>query len=325
MMLLLHLFSTDYRGLFQPIVFIDNQPLSYYFAIFSDACVPVFAFVSGYGLYFAYKTNPQEYVKKNRVRLKKLYLRYWVIILLFVLFLGWIVGKPGYPGPWLKLLLSATAMEPAYNGAWWYLTIYIAFIFTSKFWFQLLDKNNSIVVFGIMLLIYIIAFYFRTYSTLFFENVFLQWSYSQSVSYFFTLFQFFLGVFALKFNWHGKVSTIFKQLRYKEVVAILSILSLIVFHGTVPNLIIAPLTGLVFILLFLELKLPNFLNKLLDLLTPHSTNIWLIHMFFCQIYFKDLIYWPQLPFFIFLWLTLWCILSSYFLNVIYTRAEKILG
>lgn len=51
MMLCLHLFNRDHHGLFTPLVFIGQQPLSYYISLFSDACVPIFAFVSGNVIY----------------------------------------------------------------------------------------------------------------------------------------------------------------------------------------------------------------------------------------------------------------------------------
>lgn len=142
MMLCLHLFNRDHHGLFHPLLFIGEQPLSYYISLFSDACVPIFAFVSGYGLYFSYKGNQQTYLKKNIDRSKKLYIRYWIILILFVVLLGLIIEKDGYPGTWTKFLLSFTGVKTFYNGAWWFFTIYILFVFTSRFWFVLLDKIN---------------------------------------------------------------------------------------------------------------------------------------------------------------------------------------
>lgn len=53
MMLCLHLFNQDYKGLFKPLVFIGQQPLSYYISLFCDGCVPVF--ISGNGLVNSYK------------------------------------------------------------------------------------------------------------------------------------------------------------------------------------------------------------------------------------------------------------------------------
>ncbi len=54
MMVFLHLFNRGYEGLFEPVIFIGTRPLSFYISLFCDACVPIFAFVSGYGLYYKF-------------------------------------------------------------------------------------------------------------------------------------------------------------------------------------------------------------------------------------------------------------------------------
>lgn len=82
MMLFLHLFNRDYTGLFQPLLFVGNQPLSYYISLFCDACVPIFAFVSGYGLYYKFKAADRSYRNENILRLKKLYMNYWIILVI---------------------------------------------------------------------------------------------------------------------------------------------------------------------------------------------------------------------------------------------------
>ncbi|MBQ0736947.1 acyltransferase [Aquimarina celericrescens] len=280
MMLCLHLFNRNYSGLFQPLIFMGNQPLSYYISIFSDACVPIFAFISGYGLYFSYINNPKGYYKKNIGRIKQLYLRYWIIILLFVVLLGWFVTEPGYPGDLRKFILNLTGLRPSYNGAWWFFTIYILFVFTSKFWFRLIDRLNPYFFISGLLLIYIVAFYFRIYKTNIFHNAILHWFQTQIALYFCTLFQFMLGAFALKYQWHNKVSILFDKIRFVNLWSFIGILALIILHRLVPNFIIAPITALGFIFLFLQIQLGKFFEKGLSFFTPHSTNLWLIHMFF---------------------------------------------
>ena len=58
-------------------------------------------------------------------------------------------------------------------------------------------------------------------------------------------------------------------------------------------------------------------NRLFNYLGDHSTNIWLIHMFFYMIYFKDLIYGVKYSFLIFPWLVVLCLASSHIVNLIY--------
>lgn len=324
MMLGLHLFNQDYKGLFTPLLFIGPQPLSYYISLFCDACVPIFAFVSGYGLYASYRNKPTEYLRKNTLRTKKLYVRYWIILLLFVCILGYLLAKEGYPGNWQTFILNFTGIKISYNGAWWYFTIYILFIFTSRFWFRLLEKVNPYFYLGLLFLIYLLAFYFRIYRPTIFANPILQWIHTEGALYFCTLFQFLLGAFALKFNWHQKASVLFMKFKYRNAIAILGIILLMILHGLVPNFIIVPFTALGFIFLFLQLNLGRILDKGLDYFNPHSTNLWLVHMFFYLIYFKEIIYAPQYPVFIFGWLVLWCLIASYLVNIIFNKVEKAL-
>ncbi len=314
MMLFLHLFNQDYKDLFEPIFFVGKQPLSYYISLFCDACVPIFAFVSGYGLYFKYVQNPKIYGNANNTRLKKLYINYWIILLLFAVILGFFLSKPGYPGSFLKFFLNITAISPTYNGAWWFLTVYILFVLNSAFWFQLLNKLNPYFFLIILLVVYGIAFYFRIYKDSLFENPILQWLHLQTALYFCTLMQFMLGAFALKFKWYSKISQLFVQISFKNIIVLSLIAVLVIFHGFVTNFIVAPLTALGFIFLFLQLNIPLFINNLLDFFTPHATNIWLIHMFFYMIYFKEFIYSPKYVIPIFLFLIGCCVISSYVVN-----------
>lgn len=323
MMLFLHLFNRDYHGLFQPVAFVGAQPLSYYLSLFSDACVPIFAFVSGYGLYLSYSQKPEQYFKKNIVRIKSLYLRYWIIILLFVLGLGYLIlHKEGFPGSFLKLFLTITAIDPAYNGAWWFFTVYVLFVLTSCFWFSLLSRLNPWFYLLILLLVYIVAFYFRIYKIKLFDDSVMQWLHRWGALYFCTLLQFMLGAFAVRFNWSEKFTHALKKVRYRNGIALIGIVLLIVFHGVVPNFIVAPFTALAFIFLFLQLDLPSAINKTLDFFTPHATNIWLVHMFFYMIFFPKFIYGFTYVLPIFLALIMSSVLSSYLINAINKPLQK---
>lgn len=310
MMLCLHLFNRDYKGLFQPLIFVGQQPLSYYISLFCDACVPVFAFVSGYGLYFKYRSDKSNYLGGNRTRIKKLYINYWIIILLFPVLLGFALGKEDFPGSWLRFLLNWTAIDPSYNGAWWFFTTYVLFVVTSSFWFRILESFTPFVVFGLLLLLYFIGFYFRIFKTDIFSGQILHWFHRQAALYFCTLFQFMLGAMALRYNWNGFLDRLFPT-KYKSLVALVIIVIAIIAHAIVPNFIVAPFTGLVFIFSFVRINLGQWGTALLDFLANHATNIWLVHMFFYMIFFPELIYGFTYPVLIFTALVALCVVSSY--------------
>ncbi|AZB21695.1 acyltransferase [Kaistella haifensis] len=322
MMLGLHLFNRDYNNLFEPLIFIGSKPLSYYISLFCDACVPIFAFVSGYGLYFKYQKDSSKYVGDHGRRLKKLYINYWVIIALFPVALGLILGEDGYPGSFVKLFLNITAIDPSYNGAWWFFTTYVLFVLTSKFWFKFLDRLNPYLFFIALGIFYLVSFYFRIYKTEIFNSTVLQWVHRQAALYFCTLFQFMLGAFALKYNWKAVSDKLFNLFRNKNLWALLGMILLIVFHAFVPNFIVAPFIGIGFIFLFLQMNLPNSVNQILDYLAPHATNLWLVHMFFYMIFFSEFVYRFHYVLLIYIVLIALCLVSSYIINYFVKILQK---
>lgn len=323
MMVFLHLFNRDYNGLFQPLIFIGKQPLSYYISLFCDACVPIFAFVSGYGLFYKYQADIHNYSRSNRLRIGKLYITYWIILIVFVVVLGLLLSEEGYPGDFKKFVLNLTAVEVSYNAAWWFLTTYILFVLTSSFWFKMLLKLNPYIYLLFLLLLYVASFYFRVYKTSLFSSLALDWLHKQVALYFCTLFQFMLGAFALRYQIHSKFTEYVKRLRNKNYFLIISIVVLVFLHALIPNLIIAPFIAFIFILLYCQLEISRSVQKVIDFFTSHATNIWLIHMFFYLIYFREFIYSFKYVLPIYFVLILCCILSSYFINYINAKVQKL--
>lgn len=93
---------------------------------------------------------------------------------------------------------------------------------------------------------------------------------------------------------------------------------MIVCHGFVQTLFVAVFTGIAFIVLFNLIDKPDCIDRLLYYLSGHSTNMWLTHMFFYMVYFESLVFMPKYPVFIFIWLIILCILSSYLINIVYS-------
>ena len=113
------------------------------------------------------------------------------------------------------------------------------------------------------------------------------------------------------------------KIKYKNTLGILIMTLMIIAHGIVQTLFVAVFTGIVFICVFNLMDKPNWLNNLLSYLGNHSTNMWLIHMFFYMIYFKNLVYGAKYSFLIFPWLVILCIVSSYVVNFIYEPIVKL--
>lgn len=298
--------------------------MTYYISLFCDACVPIFAFVSGYGLYYKYIQNKTVFAKDNFTRLKKLYINYWIIILIFPVIIGLILKFPGYPGSWNTFFLNFSGINPSYNGAWWFFTVYVLFVLTSKFWFLILDKLNPVLSVILFFAIYLIAFYFRVYKANLFDSSFVNYLQGLTANFFCTLFQFMLGAFALKYGWNQMISRYFKNLKFKNIIIVGLISLLVIFHAIIPNFIVAPFTGLGFIFLYCQLSLSEKIQKIIDFFTPHSTNLWLIHMFFYLIFFPTFIYSFKYPLIIFSVLVLIGVLCSFVINFINKKIQNII-
>ena len=318
MMVCLHLFNQPYKGLFEPVIFIGKLPLTYYISLFCDCCVAIYCFCSGYGLFVGFSKNELSYNKKNYIRILKIYFNYWIIILLFVVILGFVLGRDAvYPGTILTFLLNFTAINTSYNGAWWFLTTYFLLVLSSPFLFKLIYRFDYRIILFFTFLIYIIGYFQRIKILLFFNNVFLDYFIKQFALYFNCLFPFLIGAIANKQLWFTSFSNYILKFRLRNYILLLVIIFEIILHGIVPSLFLAVFTGVLFVFCFNCLETPNWLNFIFYFFSKHSLNIWLIHMFFYLIFFKDVVYYPKSPILIYLWLLILSVISSYFVNFIY--------
>ena len=317
-MLLVHLFNTlDYEGLFTPLLYFGDKPSVYYFSLFGDTAIPLFSFVAGYGLYYKYTSRPEGYKRDYLNRLKKLYINYWIILLVFVVIIGkFLLHKDDFVGPWSQVLANATGLVNTYNGAWWFLLIYILLVLTSPFTFRLVQKVNPLLLLGGTVIFYLFAFYFRVYRPHIFQQPVVHWLYTQLVLYGCAFLPFIVGAMALHYKWNTWLSLHYGKYLQKPLIALAGISLMVLIRALIPNYIITPFVGIPFIFFFVQGRWPNWIYRFCDWLSPHSTNIWLLHMFYYALYFKDFIYGFKYPPVIFAVLLLCSVASSYVINAI---------
>lgn len=86
---------------------------------------------------------------------------------------------------------------------------------------------------------------------------------------------------------------------------------MIVVHGLIPSLFVAFITATVTIILLCICPLPVWLTDTLCYFGEHSTNIWLIHMFFYRKLFHGVVFCLKYPIPVFLFLIVLSLASSY--------------
>ena len=318
-MILLHLFCTkDYKGLYMPVIFIGQVPLVYYLALFGDCCVAIYCFCSGYGLFISYINNKEKYLKSNLVRIFNLYINFWIILFIFVVILGPIMGQANIrPGSFQSFLLNFTAINPSYNGAWWFLTTYIILVMLSSIINNIVINYDKTAIILISVIFYFISYIQRVKGVIVVNNDILDYLITQISLFGTSQFPFIIGIIFARYKIYSKLYRIVNKIKYRNILGYLLILIMIIVHGFVESLFVAVFTGIAFICIFNLIDKPKLINSLLKLLGDHSTNLWLTHMFFYSIYFRSLVFAPKYSFIIFIWLILMCIASSYVIKLIY--------
>ena len=258
-------------GPLESLISFSNLPLTVHLGVFGKICVSMFFFLGGYGLYRRYFGKRYNIVE----RLKKLYFAYWKVFLIFVP-IGFIFfsNQDAYcqdVGVYTafsefsikEFVLNFFGFVSTYNREWWFLLSYaIALIL-----FPLIRKIVDYLSIYLNLFIVIIISVLLT-------NVFQSEPYAICFG---------MGVIVAKHRLLDSVCDLAKQKKIlNPVTDILVWLFVIILRlkviGEQLDIFFVPILTIVSI---------NFVNKLsilkksLSALGKRSTNMWLIHTFFC--------------------------------------------
>lgn len=318
-MLLLHLFARkEVNGLYVFYPTINEVPLIYYLAIFGDACVPIFLFLSGYGLYINHEMEQVSNKRKNFIRIFKLLINFWIIIILFVSIGFLTASTDSFPGSIGEFLLNFFVISSSYNGAWWFLQTYIILVLFSPLLIKVIRKYNSIGLISLFGAIYLLSYVQRIKHIIEIDDSLFFNVLSNAIELVGTsLLPFIIGLIFRKEKIYSKISNRFYHLIFKNIYCIIGIFILIIIHAFYESMVIAPFTAILFICFFNLMDKNMLFQNTLIFIGKHSTNIWLTHMFFYKTIFPELTFSPRYPVLIFLWLILLCLVTSSVINIIY--------
>lgn len=327
-MVLLHLFCRV-DDLPYECLKIGGVPLVYYIGLFADQCVAIYCFCSGYALELISEkyNNAKDYYKNRAKSVFSLLLNFWIVLVLFSI-LGLIFDKTGtIPGSLKDFLLHFFLLSKSYNGAWWFVLTYILLVFLSRPLFQIVNKAHPIIVNIVALGIYFVAYIQRFKGYLHFDIPAIDWIITQIALLGTSLLPFVWGMYFYKYKVFSKVrefiSKHFKNWQFALISCII-VFAMIIGHGIFQSLIVAPFTGTVTIVLFNVVNKGKYINAVFNFFGNHSTNIWLTHMFFYSVLFKDFVFVARYPIFIFLLMMVITLCCSYIINLIYKPIIKLI-
>lgn len=320
-MLALHLFCRRDNLPYVVNLYIKDVPVLYYLGLWGDQCVALFCFCAGYAAYLQQeKCDKETYISNLSKRVAKLLLNYWIIVCLFSL-MGILTGKgAAIPGSLVKFLCNFLLLSNSYNGAWWFLIIYVLLVVLSPLLYRIIKKKNGMIVLGGTGIVYIFSYLIRFDILVIPEQgMIFEWIIRQSALLGTSVLPYVFGMLFYKNSIILKIRKIRQHLSQVAIIGftIVAFVVCIVSHGIVESLILAPIYALITICIVSLWK--GKIILLLKYIGEHSTNIWLIHMFYYLVLFEGFIFRFKYPVVIYMMMLGLCLASSYIIKFISTN------
>lgn len=312
MMLFLHLFHGEpWISMSNPQIYVNNESLVQLLSFASNP-VYVFIYISGYGLYISYRNGRNNNLK----RVVKLYLKYWLTLMIFVPIGLIMVGFDKYPGDIVTIFKNITAWQTTYNGTLWFIFPYMLLSFSSRFLFKIYDKTKWYIIFLVTSIIHIVCICIVSlYGDFLYVNqlAYIPEHYSE------LLFPFTLGMLTAKyFVMKQSVRDLLKYRGYFILALLVACVILIRHHQGVLALIY-PYYIAVFCILLVVIKKNFYSIYIIRELGRKSTSMWFIHAYICWYFFSSYLFYLNYPLLIFFVLVVFSYVMSILIDIIYDK------
>ena len=324
-MVMLHLFCRLGDLPYTPWIWIGETPLVYYLGLFGDMCVPIYCFCSGYAHYLLYEKQKESYKRSIPNKLLRFLKNYWIVVGLFSL-VGLLAGKGStMPGSISEFMGNVFLYRISYNGAWWFVLTYVFLSLLSPVFIKVTSKYHPLLMIFVSGAIYFLAYLFRFRYVITMPNVMLEWIWQQLILLGTSQFGYVIGMVCRRMRWVAKLReylhtdsdvscrVLWERRLVKASILLLPVASF-VGHCIVQSAIVAPITAAAVLVWLFTANLPPCINHIFLFLGKHSTNIWLVHMFFYLTLFKNFVFIAKYPVLILLLMLAVCILISCTVN-----------
>lgn len=308
-MLMLHLFCRRDNLPYTPLLWIGDTPLIYYFGLFRDICVAIYCFVSGYAHYMQ---SSKTELRHRWKRLLRFLIPFWVIAAVFSV-IGIFTGNPAIPASAKEFLLNCLTIKNSYNGAWWYANTYVLLVALQPLSRKFVERCPAWLVMLLTFGFYTVGYGIRFWGWGACDSMVLSWLITHIGLLGTSYFPYMIGMLFCK----KQVISLLRQQtaaigrRTMQIITLIIFVCMIVAHGIVPPLFVAFITATVTIVLLCICPIPKWITDVLCYFGEHSTNIWLVHMFFYSVLFDNLVFSARYPIPVFLLLIALSLASSY--------------
>lgn len=283
-------------------------------ASFGNICVAIFLFLSGFGVYIKVAKSKENKLYIILRKLRELYVSYWIIFSLFIP-ISFFIGIRSFD--FKEFFNNLIGYSSTYNGEWWFFEVYVFLMIIYPITIKVLRNNYVLSIISIILISTIIHKIIPMLSSYDIFFCISQTSLYNEIIYLLGFLPCFLiGSAFAKFNLFIKIKQFFITFKLDNVIVytIISIAIIyfryILYNPTCYDYLFAP------IYIFAAIHIIRYLrlDKLFNILGRHSSNMWLMHSFFCYQYFQFFIYYPKITLLIVAWLSAICLSISWIIG-----------
>ena len=290
-----------YGATIQTTFHISGMELTELIGGFGKICVPLYMFMGGYGLYKRYAACIEQKVECNRLGsdIIKLYKAYWKVLLIFVPIAFCFFSNQGQYcediaictryNEWklVYFIQNFFGLSRTFNSEWWFFWSYLIALFEGYVFIELFKNKRSLyieivsVVFWVLLLLNIFPIipfkegYEGLWQSCWYQDICLGSEYVPCL---------FMGIIFAKYN----IFAAWKEYlggykKYKRIIIAFVGAAMVVyvrqfFLKVDFEIVIVPIFVFVCYVLIEEV---GFIKRPLAFLGSHSTNMWLLHTFYC--------------------------------------------
>lgn len=283
---------------------------------FGKICIGMYLFLSGYGMYYALSNNGEIKFRDSCNRLKKLYINYWIVFVLFIP-IGFIFLENEFNLS--EFILNFMGLVSSYNKEWWFLRTYAELMVLFPIIYKILG-NNIILGFLKTLLIFSIALVCNIIFKIIPKLDFIKeiWVYNEIYNILLWQCVFSVGYLFSKFNLYTKIKQVLEKIKCSNKIFyfILIIIVIITRQYKGHEIFKDPMLVPIFIFAIINILDKYKIKKVFNYLGKNSTNMWLTHTFFCYYYFQYLTFYPKISVLILIWLVVLSLSVSNIINYI---------
>lgn len=286
---------------------------------FGHICVALFAFITGYGMYFSYKKGNifRKTVKKGVAFL----VSYWLIIFAIIVPISLALGKTDLNVR--NFLLNMFGIENDFVAFAWYVRFYLAVLITLPFFYKLMTDSAPVTSVCFAVFPPILRAFVGKIGT---DSLFLGKLIYLCTEYLEWLPCVLSGLCFAKYGFFDKIDRAVKRLGSFKPLCLFAALVILfymrayrhtlLFGNLSPDFLYAPL--FIYIALSICGMLPRFLSEFLAFMGGHSMNIWFLHsvFFFRTSELMKYAYAPRVSLFIVAWVIALTLPVSYALKYV---------